>query len=75
MVIKSFSDGISEDFCGIEPVTHPPEERESRPPPVVDEDRVRSFYPPAQAAILGGKLKSLLPFQEMLDSGPFQSKH
>ncbi|KAK2720944.1 neurexin-4-like isoform X1 [Artemia franciscana] len=75
--ISSKPDGISEDFCGIEPVTHPPEERESRPPPVVDEDRVRSFYPPAQAAILGGILAVIfiaLVFMLVL-IGRYMSRH
>lgn len=27
---------LSEDFCGVEPVTHPPEAVETRPPPDLD---------------------------------------
>lgn len=34
---------LTEDFCGVEPVTLPPIEKETRPPPLVDEDRLRSY--------------------------------
>ena len=27
---------LNEDFCGVEPVTHPPERLETRPPPDLD---------------------------------------
>nr|CAG4643694.1 EOG090X00DN [Lepidurus arcticus] len=57
--IKSFPDAVSEDFCGIEPVTHPPDVRETRPPPNVDEEELQKFYPPAHSAILGGILAVL----------------
>lgn len=35
--VKAFpsDDAVREDTCGIEPVTHPPEEAESRPPPTL----------------------------------------
>nr|CAG4640603.1 EOG090X00DN [Eulimnadia texana] len=57
--IQSSPPGISEDFCGIEPVTHPPEGRETRPPPLVDEEKLQEFYPPAHSAILGAILAVL----------------
>ena len=45
---------LSEDFCGVEPVTLPPIERETRPPPIVDEDKLRS-YDGVSAGLLGSK--------------------
>jgi contactin associated protein-like 2 len=57
--IKKEPSSISEDFCGIEPVTNPPDVRETRPPPIVDEDKLQEFYPPAHSAILGGILAVL----------------
>lgn len=45
---------LSEDFCGVEPVTHPPIELETRPPPLVDEDKLRKAYNQVDSAILGG---------------------
>lgn len=50
---------LTEDFCGVEPVTHPPIEIETRPPPEVDEDRLRDAYGP-DTAILGGKFIFLI---------------
>lgn len=47
---------ITEDFCGIEPVTLPPEEEETRRPPNVDEDAIEHLYQtssPILAVILG----------------------
>lgn len=34
---------LNEDFCGVEPVTHPPEAVETRPPPAVDLERERAL--------------------------------
>lgn len=45
---------LTEDFCGVEPVTHPPIEVETRPPPDVDEEKLRDAYGP-DTAILGSK--------------------
>lgn len=45
---------LTEDFCGVEPVTLPPIEKETRPPPIVDEDRLRS-YDGISAGFLGSK--------------------
>lgn len=47
---------IVEDFCSVEPVTHPPEIVETRPLPDVDEDKVRKSYRTTESAILAGKL-------------------
>lgn len=47
---------LTEDFCGVEPVTHPPNIVETRPPPIVDDDKLRSIYRRTDSAILGGVL-------------------
>lgn len=57
--IKKFPETISEDFCGIEPLTHPPDVRETRPPSNFDDDKLQEFYPPSHSAILGGILAVL----------------
>lgn len=44
-----------EDFCGVEPITHPPEIVETRPPLNLDEDKVNRAYHEANSAIIGGK--------------------
>lgn len=46
---------IKEDFCGVEPVTHPPPIIETRPPPVLDEDKVKAAYHETNSALIGGK--------------------
>ncbi|XP_043205500.1 neurexin-4-like [Amphibalanus amphitrite] len=51
---------IHEDYCGIEPVRHPEEQTETRPPPEVDEDIVSSLYNDINAAVLGGVLAVVL---------------
>lgn len=45
---------LTEDFCGVEPVTHPPIEVETRPPPVLDEDKLRKAYSRFDSVVLGG---------------------
>ena len=45
---------LTEDFCGVEPVTLPPIDKETRPPPIIDEDRLRS-YDGVSAGFLGSK--------------------
>jgi contactin associated protein-like 2 len=45
---------LTEDFCGVEPVTLPPIEKETRPPPIVDEDKLRS-YDGVSAGFLGSE--------------------
>lgn len=47
---------LTEDFCGVEPVTLPPIEMETRPPPEIDEERLRKAYNQVDSAILGSKL-------------------
>lgn len=51
---------LSEDFCGVEPVTHPPEPVETRPPPELNDDVVNSKYNHTNSAILGGVLSIIL---------------
>lgn len=45
---------LTEDFCGVEPVTHPPIEIETRPPPPIDEDKLRKAYHHVNSVLLGG---------------------
>lgn len=47
---------LTEDFCGVEPVTHPPIKLETRPPPLVDQDKLRKAYNQVDSALLGGKI-------------------
>ncbi|CAM6031990.1 unnamed protein product, partial [Sphagnum compactum] len=49
--VRSLGTALTEDFCGVEPVTHPPIEIETRPPPEVDEDKIRSYQPISSAAL------------------------
>ncbi|EEB13815.1 Contactin-associated protein 1 precursor, putative [Pediculus humanus corporis] len=49
----------TEDFCGVEPVTHPPDIFETRPPPILDEDRVKAAYNQTDSAVIGGVLAVL----------------
>ena len=51
--IQASPETISEDFCGIEPVTIPPEEEETRRPPQVDEEKIEHLYQTTNSAILG----------------------
>lgn len=55
-------DDIREDDCGIEPVTHPPELRATRPPPTLPPGYSINAYTAGgdDSAILGGEY-SLLP--------------
>lgn len=50
---------LTEDFCGVEPVTHPPDIIETRPPPDIDEEKLREIYRDTESAIVGGNLKTL----------------
>ncbi|PSN48824.1 Neurexin-4 [Blattella germanica] len=47
---------LTEDYCGVEPVTLPPDAIETRPPPTIDEDKLRQIYQRTDSAILGGIL-------------------
>jgi len=42
--INSIPEVITEDFCGIEPVTLRPEEEETRRPPHVNQETIKRFY-------------------------------
>uniref|UniRef100_A0A6B2EGY6 Putative neurexin iv n=1 Tax=Phlebotomus kandelakii TaxID=1109342 RepID=A0A6B2EGY6_9DIPT len=57
--VKSLGTTLTEDFCGVEPVTHPPIEIETRPPPEIDEDKLRRAYNQVDSAILGSVLAIL----------------
>lgn len=50
---------LTEDFCGVEPVTLPPVIKETRPPPIIDEDKLRS-YDGVSAGFLGSLLFIIL---------------
>ncbi|XP_034948023.1 neurexin-4 isoform X2 [Chelonus insularis] len=58
--IKTLAGTATEDFCGVEPVTHPPNIVETRPPPLVDQDKVRAAYNETDTAILGSVLTVIL---------------
>lgn len=47
------SANLTEDFCGVEPITHPPDVIETRPPPIVDEEQLRKAYNRVDSAVLG----------------------
>ncbi|XP_022919939.1 neurexin-4 isoform X2 [Onthophagus taurus] len=49
----------TEDFCGVEPITHPPDLVELRPPPDIDESKLRQAYRQTDSAILGSVLAVL----------------
>lgn len=51
--VRSLGGGVlHEDFCGVEPVTHPPEPLETRPPPGVDLQHELDYHK-TDEAILG----------------------
>ncbi|KAJ8950685.1 hypothetical protein NQ318_012765 [Aromia moschata] len=54
--VKSLGTPLTEDYCGVEPITHPPDIVETRPPPTVDEEIVRKAYNQVDSAILGSVL-------------------
>ncbi|XP_014482279.1 PREDICTED: neurexin-4 isoform X1 [Dinoponera quadriceps] len=59
--VRSLGPGLpTEDFCGVEPITHPPDVLETRPPPDVDEEKVRAAYNETDTAILGSVLAVIL---------------
>ena len=55
--VYSVPENIREDDCGIEPVTHPPEIRATRPPPTLPPGvRIQQHLAGSDdSAILGGK--------------------
>ena len=60
--IQATPETITEDFCGIEPVTIPPEEEETRRPPQVGEEKIEHLYQTTNSAILGLVLALLFLF-------------
>lgn len=58
--VRSLGTSLVEDFCGVEPITHPPDILETRPPPDVDEAKVRAAYNETDTAILGSVLAVIL---------------
>lgn len=46
---------LTEDFCGVEPITHPPILRETRPPPIVDPYKVEKAYHRFDSILWGSK--------------------
>ncbi|KAL9908439.1 neurexin-4 isoform 1-T1 [Glossina fuscipes fuscipes] len=58
--VKSLGTPVTEDFCGVEPVTHPPIEIETRPPPLIDEEKLRKAYNEVDSVLLGCLLTVLL---------------
>ncbi|XP_031336350.1 neurexin-4 isoform X3 [Photinus pyralis] len=54
--VRSIGEPLSEDFCGVEPITHPPLPAETRAPPIVDEDKLKKAYNQTDSAILGSIL-------------------
>ncbi|KAI5723877.1 hypothetical protein M8J76_012129 [Diaphorina citri] len=58
--VRSIGTPLTEDYCGVEPVTHPPEPVETRPPLNLDKDKIDAAYNHTDSAILGGVLSILL---------------
>ncbi|XP_043514492.1 neurexin-4 isoform X1 [Frieseomelitta varia] len=58
--VRSLGTPLTEDFCGVEPITHPPDIIETRPPPQVDEEKVRAAYNETDTAILGSVLAVII---------------
>ncbi|XP_076761852.1 neurexin-4 isoform X5 [Xylocopa sonorina] len=58
--VRSFGTPLTEDFCGVEPITHPPDIVETRPPPEIDEAKVRAAYNETDTAILGSVLAIII---------------
>ncbi|CAL8121658.1 unnamed protein product [Orchesella dallaii] len=57
--IYSYPETLVEDFCSVEPVTHPTEIPEVRPAPKLDEEKIRRIYRNTQSAVLGAVLAIL----------------
>jgi contactin associated protein-like 2 len=58
--VRSLGGQLTEDFCGVEPITHPPNLQETRPPPEIDENKVRAAYNDTDTAVLGSVLAVIL---------------
>ncbi|XP_033223686.1 neurexin-4 isoform X3 [Belonocnema kinseyi] len=75
--VRSIPGDLPEDFCGVEPITHPPNIVETRPPPDVDEDKVRAAYNETDTAILGSVLALLFILFAIMVAliGRYMSQH
>ncbi|KAJ8665187.1 hypothetical protein QAD02_006849 [Eretmocerus hayati] len=58
--VRAYGAQLSEDFCGVEPITHPPNAVETRPPPDIDQDKVEAGYNETDTAVLGSVLALML---------------
>ncbi|KAL4092111.1 hypothetical protein QTP88_026673 [Uroleucon formosanum] len=58
--VSGMNTTIKEDFCGVEPVTHPPPIIETRPPPILDENKVKAAYNETNSALIGGIFSIIL---------------
>merc|ERR1711997_1399315 len=72
--IRASPTTITEDFCGIEPVTLPPEEDETRRPPDVDEEAIKHYYS-ATNPILGTVLAIIFLILVIIGVGIFKQKN
>jgi len=75
--IRAVPETITEDFCGIEPVTLKPEEKETRRPPDIDQEKIKDFYDTTSSVILGVIL-SLIFFLLLLvciGIGKYMNRH
>ncbi|XP_050545470.1 neurexin-4 isoform X2 [Daktulosphaira vitifoliae] len=58
--VSGMNTTIKEDFCGVEPVTHPQPLIETRPPPILDEEKVKAAYNETNSALIGGVFSFIL---------------
>ena len=72
--LQAVPETINEDFCGIEPVTIPPEEDETRRPPDVDEEAIKHYYS-ATNPILGTVLAIIFLILVIIGVGIFKQKN
>ncbi|CAG9837466.1 unnamed protein product [Diabrotica balteata] len=54
--VRSLGTNLTEDYCGVEPITHPPDIIQTRPPPILDEEKLRRAYNQVNSAVLGSVL-------------------
>ncbi|XP_031782155.1 neurexin-4 [Nasonia vitripennis] len=75
--VRSLGGQLTEDFCGVEPITHPPNIIETRPPPEIDENKVKAAYNETDTAILGSVLAIILIalIIMMILIGRYMSRH
>ncbi|KAF6207362.1 hypothetical protein GE061_018603 [Apolygus lucorum] len=58
--VRSVGGALTEDFCGVEPITHPPNLVETRPPPTIDQDKLDDIYSDTTSAVVGSIIAILL---------------